>query len=99
MKRRFYPKYIKIGNTKYAVSFARHVSADHTDRGICDLKDKQILLKDNMGEKLTFETFLHETLHGISQEYNYEIPHALIHRLEESFAKFLRDNFHIIPKH
>lgn len=99
MKRRFYPKSIKVDGVSYALSFAKHVSSEHTDRGITDLKDKQILLKDNMSEKLTFETFIHEIFHCLAEEHKLEIPHNLIHNIEEPLANFLRDNFYIIPKH
>lgn len=99
MKKRFYPKKIKINNTWYALSFAKHVSKDHSDRGICDLYDKQVLIKDNLNEKLTFETFIHECMHAIEREYNLEVSHSLITNLEEPLADFIRNNFHIIPKH
>ena len=39
-----------------------------------------------------FDTFLHEILHAIEYEYGIEIPHPLVHALEEPIRRLLVEN-------
>jgi hypothetical protein len=98
MKKRFYSKHVKIGGVEYSIAWAKTVDKDGETRGTCDSTVRQITLRDNMNERLTFETFIHEALHAIIDSNKLSITHGNINELEEPLAAFILDNFHIVPK-
>jgi hypothetical protein len=99
MKKRFYPSRVKVKDKHYTVSLVKAASAEPSDRGTCDNKDRIILLRNSMTEKETYETFWHETLHALDYEYELKLTHPQVYALEKALAEFISANFHTIPRH
>lgn len=70
------------GNTKKSVTL-----------GLCDPSDKIIYLKTGLPYQLKLDTVLHEIIHAIEFEYDFEIEHRHVYILAEAMAKVFVDNF------
>lgn len=95
---RDYPETIVINENIWTVKFVRGPIEDEDGRGrdtvgLCDPSDQTIYIKMGQTPEERLKTFLHELLHAIENEYGIEIPHSLVHKLEDPFAKFLIDNY------
>jgi hypothetical protein len=102
MKKRSYPGSVRVGESLYEVALVPHLldgnKIDANSRGFCERTPdgiKRILIDRTMSEELIFETFVHEAPHALEYEYDLNIKHKLIHKLEAPLAKFLKDNFHL----
>lgn len=60
--------------------------------GLCDFDKKIIYIKKKMGAKDTRATFWHELTHAMEAEYNFQIPHAVVHQLEVAQEAVFRLN-------
>lgn len=59
--------------------------------GMCISEIKEILIAKDSG-KTMLETFLHEVMHAMDNEYGLEIPHPLMYRAERPLARICRLN-------
>lgn len=85
---------LKIGRRTYKVTFEKApLLNDKSCRGYYMPDSKQIVLKRGMDKIEREETLIHEVLHGIEEEYNLKISHALIHELEKPLAAYIRSNY------
>ena len=60
--------------------------------GACDIAKKIIYLKKKMSAKETRQTFWHELTHAMEAEYNFQIPHSVVHQLEVAQEAVFRLN-------
>ncbi len=89
-----YPKEILVRENIWDVKFVkRTLLNDLYCYGMCDPSETAIYIKMGQTSEERLKTFLHELLHAIEHEYNIVIPHKLVHRLEDPFARFLIDNY------
>lgn len=102
IKRRFYPKTIKVRKTNYKIIFVEkikgRVAKGQAIVGYCNQKKKHLVIRDSQTDREAFSTLLHECLHAIEFEYEIKIKHKLVYELEKAMEQLLRDNFIIIPK-
>lgn len=102
MKKRFYPKRLKIRNKMYELSLVnldeKEENSDTILRGFCVPTAKFIAVEKGLSELEVLSTLIHEVLHAIETEYKFTIPHRMVYGLEVPLARFLADNFHLIPK-
>lgn len=61
-------------------------------RGETRLAYKQIVIAKNMTARLTVETYLHEVLHGLSNEYDLQLTETQICSIEKCIYKILKPN-------
>lgn len=98
LKKKTYPAKIKVRRKVYELLLT-HKMANAADLAYCLIsaeKDvRQIVIQGDLSDKKLFETFIHEALHSIENEYCLEIPHSLIVSLEVPLTKLLLDNFDI----
>lgn len=93
-----YPKSVLIKDTVYDIVFVKKMR--HKTRsgglgityGICDPSEAKILISKGIGKKKTLETLIHELLHAFEAEYDVDIPHRLVYRLEKPILDFLINN-------
>ena len=90
-----YPREIQVGDSIWAIKFVRNLGQTATTItwGLCDPSTQTISIRLGQTAKERLKTVLHELLHAIEDEYGIEIPHGLIHKLEDPFARFLIDNY------
>lgn len=94
-----YPKEIRIKDETYQIRFVPQMRyRDRRGRykplyGSCDPEKRSISISKGQGREETFKTFIHEVLHAIEAENDFNIPHHLVARLEEPLALFFLDNF------
>lgn len=86
------PREIQIGENTWDVKFVRRFQ-DKFTTGLCDPSETTIYIRMGQTDDERLKTLLHEILHAIEYEYQLEIPHRLIHRLEDPLARFLVDNY------
>jgi hypothetical protein len=102
MKRRHYPKKLKVKKRYYKVEMTSRIEDDKgQDMGLfgCLIpQEKLILLNTRQSDKEMFKTLLHEALHAIEVEYKIRIPHKLIYAMEGPLAEFIKANFFLIPR-
>lgn len=95
LRMRDYPKDVQIGDSVWSIRFVRNLGQTETTItwGLCDPGEQTIFVR--MGQKPVerLKTVLHELLHAIEEEYDLELPHRLIHQLEDPLARFLIDNY------
>jgi len=85
-----YPTHIRItGKVRYQIAwvdqFADKYDIDTT--GICCEESKTIFIKKGMRTMATLEAIVHEYYHALAYEYNIDIPHWLIYKLEKPTAR------------
>lgn len=92
-KCRQYPKGITVGNAHWDVKFCRK-TPDHppTDVGLCDPETRTIYIRYKQSRRETLMTFLHEWLHAVEFEYEIEIGHTIIEKLEDAVIEFCEEN-------
>lgn len=95
MKVRDIPKHILVGNETYDIVFKKTVDGDDTVFGSCDSGEKEIVIKIGLNPIDRAETLIHEIMHALEFEYNLDIPHALIHKLERPIRKLITDNWRL----
>lgn len=91
------PRELRIGDGEWRVKFCRLIDPgthySNEIQGDCDPSEKVIRIKTNQSPHTRLETFLHEILHAFEFEYEFELGHPLIEKLEVALGAFLRDNF------
>jgi hypothetical protein len=95
LKLKDYPRQIQVGDSLWSVKFKRDLGQTETriTWGLCCPAEQTIYIRLGQTQKERLKTFLHELLHAIEEEYGFEVPHQLIHRLEDPLARFLMDNY------
>ena len=58
--------------------------------GMTNLNDKVITIKMDMTAKLTIETYIHEVIHSISDEYDLGLTENQVLKMEESLPYILK---------
>ena len=98
LKKKDYPKELRIGDSVYRVKFVSYLRG-YTKKGklevlygVCDPSTLEIFISRRLDLEETFKTFVHEVLHAIEFEYDIELKHSLIGKLEQPIFEFLRDN-------
>lgn len=92
-----YPKELEIGGETYRIRFIPYQKRPEKDGkrfyGYCDNDLRTIEIMRGQGREESFKTLIHEILHAMEFEYEFDIPHRLVARLEEPLFRFLIDNF------
>lgn len=92
MRQRDYPKTIRIKDADYTVSFKRGLEK-RGYMGLCFYDSKEIHISMGIPEPERLSTLIHELKHAISHEYNFELSHDVINKLEGPLAKFILAHF------
>lgn len=91
------PSQIRITrDIAYEVVFIKEFPQDprskYTTYGECRYEEKQIVIALNQSKTEQIKKFIHEALHAIEYEYKIEIPHFIVHLLENAIFKVLKLN-------
>ncbi len=91
------PRQLLVNDQIYQVKFARDLPQVHdgrkgATRGLCSFDTQTIIIKQGLSKADRDITFFHELLHAIEFEYDIEIAHKLIYRLEGPLAQVIVDN-------
>lgn len=84
-----YPKKIYISSEVYRVKFVKGLDKF----GDSDPAKKLIRIKDGMSRRETFMTFIHEILHALTFEHDFDLKHKQVYALEKSLFELWADNF------
>lgn len=88
-----YPRLITIGGEPWRVEFVRQIKKSRQTLGLCEFSEKTIYIRRGQSRKETFATFVHECLHALEEEYNFELKHKHIYALEQGIVELLIENF------
>jgi hypothetical protein len=90
-KKKDIPKEVEIvPGVFYKIKWKRNMGGDYM--GLCFYDLKEIWLKQGMDNQETIATLAHEILHSISFEYNIDISHNMIYKLEEALGFLIARN-------
>jgi hypothetical protein len=81
----------------YQIVWVDEFASNPDHRGECWFDARTIALCKGMNAGLTMETLLHELLHAVAHEYEFEIPHKSIYALEGALHSILKLNG-LIPR-
>lgn len=88
------PDEVKVRNETYRILKAKGVLLDDPECvGYCDPEHRVIAINVEQTEKQQLRTFIHEILHALSDEFNIDIKHKSIYKLEKAIYRFIKDNF------
>lgn len=84
-----YPKTVYLKNETWKVVFSKKMK----DYGEADPERRIITIKSGMSPRETLATFIHEILHAMHFEDDYDLKHKHVYWLEQNLMAFLMDNF------
>lgn len=90
------PKELVIGDSIWTVKSVRKIQFNERKRetiGLNDPSTQEILIKTGMSPKERLTTLIHEIIHAFEDEYDVEIGHEIIEKIEDGVAQFFIDNF------
>lgn len=90
------PRKFLIGDSIWTVRFVKKFGfgeKDQDTRGLCKPDTQEILIQQGLSTRERLDTLIHEVLHALEFEYEIDIDHKLIYKLEGKIAQFLIDNF------
>ena len=91
------PEFLLIGDSIWSVKLVRKIDYPrHKVRitvGLADPETCVISLKKSLSTEDKLEYFVHELIHALDHEYDLNIPHKLVYKLQKPIADFLRANF------
>lgn len=91
------PKKVWIGESEWSIKFVKLVDGNEKFLGCCKADTKEIFIKVGLRPKERAHTLIHELLHALEFEYELEVAHDLIYRLEGPIYDLVCDNFiHIV---
>lgn len=86
------PSFVRITNKiNYEIVFIDDF-IDPKVLGECRPNTKQIVLKKGLSNTLLLRTLLHESLHAIAMENDFELPESQVLNLEDGIFRFLKLN-------
>ena len=88
------PKRVKAAGTYYTVEYVDRIEADDGGElaGDCLGSAQRIRVSSTQGTDRQKSTLLHETIHAIADELNYDWPEGLVLQAERVFWLMARDN-------
>jgi hypothetical protein len=90
---RDYPNWIIVNNDPWDLKFTKKSPDDLEDTlGLCHPGEKCLYIKLGQSRREILETFIHELLHAMEDEYEFNIPHKVVGELEKPLADFLIQN-------
>jgi hypothetical protein len=91
MKQKHFPRELMIKDSIWKIKFVRELEGDCL--GLCDPGEKIIYIKQGQSYQERLDSVLHEVLHAINFEYNFEIKHQHVYKLAEAMARIYVENF------
>lgn len=88
------PKRLKIAGTTYHVEYVPEIMTDDGDElaGDCLGSAQRIRVSTSQGADRQRSTLLHEAVHAIADELNYNWPEELVLQAERMIWMLARDN-------
>lgn len=87
------PPKIKIKRgVAYEIVWQEIIKDDPECLGLCDPNTKQIHLKIGQSKTELAKTVIHETLHALAMEHEFDLPHRTVYALESAIFKTLKLN-------
>lgn len=98
---RTFPKQVTVGDSIWRIVFVRKVrlvkNPENVMAATC-AETQTIEIVYGLSRKELLETFLHEVMHAIEYEYDINIPHDVIYKMEPGLASFFAENiFELVP--
>jgi hypothetical protein len=91
-KQRDYPREILVGEQLWRVRFVRRF-ADRKQVGQCDASAHVISIMQGLGAAERLRVFVHEVVHALEAEYEFELAHDDVETLDEPLARLVIDNY------
>lgn len=88
-----YPKEIVVKDEVWKIKFVKIIGRDPNCLGITIWPDRIIKIKSTQSHPQILTTFIHELLHAISFEHDFQLPHKTVYDLERSIVDLLLVNF------
>lgn len=96
MRQRDFPKQIVVKDSIWEIRFVRKIhfgsAGTYTSYGLCDPGDKVVYIQMRQSPKERLVTFVHEVLHVFEEEYNIQLGHGIINKLQYPLAEFIVEN-------
>jgi len=88
------PRQLLVKDQIYSVRFVKNLPDEikGTTIGLCCAETQTIYIKQGLSKAERVSTFFHELLHAIEFEFEFDMPHKLIYRLEGPLAQVIVDN-------
>ena len=89
------PSKIQIGpKTFYDIVWQKEIVDTKGNQlcGLADLNNKIITIKLDMSPRLTVETYIHEIIHSVSDQYELGLTENQVLSMEKALAYILKDN-------
>ena len=88
-----YPRRLLIGDSHWELKFKRLIIDNGTKCvGLCDPGDQEILISQGLTSDDRLKTFIHEVLHAMEIEGDFNLDHKHVYKLEELIFSFLINN-------
>ena len=88
------PRNICIKDNIWTVVFKNKIIEHNIEcDGLCDPSTYTIYIRTKQSKTETFATFLHELFHAIEFEYDFQMKHSHIYKLEYAMVNLIKDNF------
>jgi len=92
------PKTVLVNGNIWEIRYCRSIENEPDAVGLCDSHDKEILIVTSICQDEKARTLIHELIHAIEFEYDIQIPHNLVYKLEEPIYRLICDNWRYILK-
>lgn len=86
-----YPNTLHVGDDCWEVKFCRKIVEGCL--GLTDPSIKTMYLAQKQPRDELLRSFIHEVGHILEDHYGFEIPHKLLHELEDPILRFILDNW------
>jgi len=92
-----YPRRLRVRGEEWTIKFVRRIGKDPSTLGLCDPSDRIIYIRLKQSAVETFKTYIHEVIHAIEAENDFDLPHTqkndMVDKLEQGIAEVLLNNF------
>lgn len=92
MRRRDFPKSLEINGNEWQILFRKLIEGDPYCYGLCCFDTRTITIRTGLKPDERRKTFFHELLHAIDYEYNINIAHRLVYKLEGPLSDVFEQN-------
>lgn len=91
------PRLLIIRGAHWHVVVTRtmNVSEGEDILGLCDPSLRTIYIKKQQTKRQQMATLVHEILHAMEFEYDFNLTHKVIGKIENPVADFIRDNLYL----
>lgn len=97
MRQKDFPKEIEIGKSAWTIKFVKNINhfvgKGKVCVGLCDYENSTIYIRQGLEPRYRLEVFCHELLHALDDEFDLNLTHKMIYKLDKAISLLLIQNF------